>query len=74
MYLANVKNIPIGIVGSKTMILSDTAFTRETAAAAAGDTTFANWNFSTAFATHQTYTQSTTLTVALPIFSGLIGV
>ena len=74
MYLANVKNIPIGVVGSKSMILSDAALTRETAAAAGGDTTFANWNFGTVFAAHQTYTQSTTLTVALPIFSGLIGV
>ena len=74
MYLANVKNIPIGVVGSKSMILSDAALSKEASAAAGGDTTFTNWNFSTVFAAHQVYSQATTLTVALPIFSGLIGV
>jgi hypothetical protein len=81
MYLANVKNIPIGVVGSKSMILVDGnngglvsgALAKETTIAG-GDTTFLNWNFAKAFDAHQTYSQATTLTVALPIFSGLIGV
>ena len=81
MYLANVKKIPIGVVGSKSMILLDSAANglatgalgKETTIAG-GDTTFLNWNFAKAFDAHQTYSQATTLTVALPIFSGLIGV
>jgi hypothetical protein len=82
MYLVNVKNIPIGVLGSKSIILLDDAANgvatgalgKKTSTTAGGDTTFTQWSFATAFAAHQTYSQSTTLTVALPIFSVLIGV
>jgi hypothetical protein len=57
MYLANVKNIPIGFVGSQSMILLDGAvfgvatgaLGKETATVAGGDSTFTNWSFATAF-------------------------
>jgi hypothetical protein len=78
LFLTNVKNIPIGVAPSQSILKNNSALVGEqkTATAAATvsyDAVLDNWNFAvgtlaTAYSSKQTYT------VSLPIFSGLIGV
>lgn len=70
-YLANVKNIPVGIAPSKSFVAADTFLNH--GLNASGETAPASWNFNT-ISNHMTG-QSTSInfTVSLPIFSGVLG-
>lgn len=83
-YLANVKNIPVGISSPISIINLDTALshdvTTNTGSNSQRETSFANWNFEavrnhfTSNSQHLTgASQSYKCTVTLPIFSGILG-
>ena len=70
-FLANVKNIPVGIAPSKSFIATDDFSTK--GLSDKGECLIGNWNFSNQLA-HMT-SKSTTInySVSLPIFSGILG-
>ena len=76
-YLANVKNIPIGIAPHKSFVTNEQGLNRSFSSAVGtpageGEVKIANWNF-TNTAAHMTGKSSTTYSISLPIFSGIIG-
>jgi hypothetical protein len=82
-FLANVKNIPVGIQPAKSFIANDDAMNRAyTTGSGAnavlkngGETKLANWNFATVSNHLNGTTVPTTVnySISLPIFSGIIG-
>ena len=81
-FLANVKNIPVGIQPQKSFIASDDALNRAYNKVASdvgqtgGETLASNWNFTSVsghLAINDTNKSSVTYSVSLPIFSGIIG-
>ena len=78
LFLANVKNIPIGVAPKQNILVNHKALVGELGAAVSNlvsyDTELANWNFTTLTAMQTGFSSTQTFTVALPIFSGLIGV
>jgi len=77
LFLTNVKNIPIGVAPTQSILKNNSALVGEqrtsTTVDISYDTLIANWNFAvgallTNLSSKQTYT------ISLPIFSGLIGV
>jgi hypothetical protein len=77
LFLTNVKNIPIGVAPTQSILKNNSALVGEqrtsTTAVISYDTLIDNWNFTvgtlaTGLTSKQTYT------ISLPIFSGLIGV
>jgi len=76
-YLANVKNIPIGIAPAKSFVTNEQGLNRAFSSALGtpageGEVKLANWNFAST-AAHMTGKSSTTYSISLPIFSGIIG-
>lgn len=76
-YLANVKNIPIGIAPQKSFVADEKGLNRAYSTAVGtpaneGEMKLANWNF-TSIAAHMTGKSTTTYSISLPIFSGIIG-
>jgi hypothetical protein len=78
MFLANVKNIPIGVAPKQSFLINNKALVGEMPAAVSTlisyDTEVANWNFTALTAMATNFSSTQTFTIALPIFSGLIGV
>ena len=78
LFLANVKNIPIGVAPKQNILVNHKALVGELGAAVSNlvsyDTELANWNFTTLTAMETGFKSTQTFTIALPIFSGLIGV
>lgn len=80
-FLANVKNIPVGISSPITIINNDDALRHDRSYTDKGETDPSKWNF-TEFRNHFTSnpnhlsgaSQSFKCTVTLPIFSGILGV
>lgn len=66
-FLANVKNIPVGISPSRSYINNELATTD------AGQTVLANWNFA-AIVQNAAPSAKINFSVSLPIFSGVLGV
>jgi hypothetical protein len=80
-FLANVKNIPVGISSPKSIINSDEALRHDVSESNRGETDVSKWNFTefrnyfTSNPNHLTNAfQSFKCTVTLPIFSGILGV
>jgi hypothetical protein len=79
LFLANVKNIPIGVAPKQSILLNQKALVGEmsafdTSGAISYDTEIDYWNFTVATSLQTGFSSVQTFTVALPIFSGLIGV
>ena len=79
LFLSNVKNIPIGVAPKKSILINNQALVGELNGAddnaiVSYDTLIGNWNFATIDSIVTSFSSSQTFTVALPIFSGLIGV
>ena len=78
LFLANVKNIPIGVAPKQSILLNQKALVDEMSEFVSGvvsyDTEIAHWNFTLAASLQTGFSSTQTFTVALPIFSGLIGV
>ena len=78
LFLANVKNIPIGVAPKQSILTSNSALvgemSKKVSAKASYDTELINWNFDVATTLSSDLSSTQTFTVALPIFSGLIGV
>ena len=78
LFLANVKNIPIGVAPNQNILVNQKAPVGElnaiTSTYASYDTDVTNWNFKALTAMATGFTSTQTFSVALPIFSGLIGV
>jgi hypothetical protein len=83
MFLTNVKNIPIGIAPSQSILKNNSALVGEQRPTAANanishDTVIDNWNFTmgtlASASANTTLSSTQTYTVSLSIFSGLIGV
>lgn len=72
-FLANVKNIPVGIAPSRSFIASDNALNDPKINTTSNETTVSNWSFST-LSSHMTGTANISFHICLPIFSGLLGV
>lgn len=80
-FLANVKNIPVGISSPINIIKNDDALRHDRSSTDKGETDISKWNFTeftnyfNANPNHLTNaTQSYKCTVTLPIFSGILGV
>ena len=73
-----MKNIPIGVAPKQNILVNQKALVGElnavTSTYASYDTDVANWNFKALTAMATGFTSTQTFSVALPIFSGLIGV
>ena len=73
-----MKNIPIGVSPKKSILLNNHAFVGEMNAivdsVCSYDTEIAYWNFATLDSLVTSFSSTQTFTIALPIFSGLIGV
>ena len=78
LFLANVKNIPIGVAPKQSILLNQKALVGEMSELVSGvvsyDTEIDHWNFTVASSLQTGFSSTQTFTVALPIFSGLIGV
>jgi hypothetical protein len=78
LFLANVKNIPIGVAPKQNIFTNQKALVGEMGAAESTlvsyDTEVGNWSFTVLANMATGFTSTQTFTVALPIFSGLIGV
>ena len=76
LFLANVKNIPIGVAPKQFILVDNHALVGEVLAPAAAstlvsyDTKVTNWNFKALTALDTNFSTTQTFTVALPIFSG----
>ena len=71
MFLANVKNIPVGIAPAKSFLMSDAACSED------GQLLASNWNFNqystNSGGVHMTGSSTSRFNICLPIFSGIIG-
>ena len=74
-FLANVKNIPVGIAPAKSFIATDDAVSSlSRQKLLAGEILPANWNFQNIISHMSGKSTTTSFTVSLPIFSGILGV
>jgi hypothetical protein len=72
--LANVKNIPVGVAPKQSILVNLNKPPVDENSASSYDTATTNWNFSVQNAISSNLSSTQTFTIALPIFSGLIGV
>ena len=72
LFLANVKNIPIGVAPKQNILVNQKALVGElnaiTSTVASYDTDVTNWNFKALTAMATGFTSTHTFSVALPIF------
>jgi len=79
LFLANVKNIPIGVAPKQSILVNNKTLVGELAGRddnelCSYDTEITNWNFSTLDSLQTNFSSTQIFTISLPIFSGLIGV
>jgi hypothetical protein len=72
LFLANVKNIPIGVAPKQSILINNKALVGEMPAAVSTlvsyDTEVTNWNFKVLAALATDFKSTQTFTIALPIF------